>query len=41
MNQLSETKEILIIKNITREDTGLLGDVIRESGIKSKVIDLQ
>lgn len=37
---MSERKEILIIKNITREDTGLLGDIIRENGIKHKVIDL-
>jgi|WetSurMetagenome_2_1015567.scaffolds.fasta_scaffold92866_2 GMP synthase (glutamine-hydrolysing) len=37
---MSERKEILIIKNITREDTGLLGDIIRENGIKYKVIDL-
>jgi len=37
---MSEKNEILIIKNITREDTGLLGDIIREYGIKHKVIDL-
>lgn len=33
-------KEILIIKNIIREDTGLLGDIIRENGLKSEIIDL-
>jgi GMP synthase (glutamine-hydrolysing) len=37
---MSERKEILIIKNITREDPGLLDDVIRENGIKDKIIDL-
>jgi GMP synthase (glutamine-hydrolysing) len=37
---MSLKKEILIIKNITREDTGLLGDIIRENGIKYNVIDL-
>ena len=37
---MSGKKELLIIKNITREDTGLLGDIIRENGIKYKVIDL-
>ncbi len=40
MKNSSERKEILIIKNITREDAGILGDIIREQGIKSKVIDL-
>jgi GMP synthase-like glutamine amidotransferase/glyoxylase-like metal-dependent hydrolase (beta-lactamase superfamily II) len=40
MSHLKETREILIIKNITREDTGLLGDIIRENGIKHKIIDL-
>ena len=40
MNNLSEAKEILIIKNISREDSGLLGDIIKEHGIKNKVIDL-
>lgn len=37
---MSERKEILIIKNITREGSGLLGDIIREQGINYKVIDL-
>jgi GMP synthase (glutamine-hydrolysing) len=38
---MSQNKnEILIIKNITREDTGLMGDIIRENGIKHQVIDL-
>jgi GMP synthase-like glutamine amidotransferase len=37
---MSESKSILIIKNITREDTGLLGDIIRENRINHKVIDL-
>ena len=40
MKHNSETKEILIIKNITREDSGLLGEIIRELGIKNHVIDL-
>jgi GMP synthase (glutamine-hydrolysing) len=40
MKHRSETKEILIIKNITREDSGLLGEIIKENGIKNKIIDL-
>lgn len=40
MKHNPEAKEILIIKNITREDTGLLGEVLEENGIKFKVIDL-
>ena len=37
---MSRRKEILIIKNITREGPGLIGDIIREYGIKNKTIDL-
>lgn len=37
---MSDRKEILIIKNITREGPGILGDIIKEQGIKNKVIDL-
>lgn len=40
MKNSSEPKEILIIKNITREGPGILGDILREHGIKNKVIDL-
>lgn len=40
MKHEKETKEILIIKNITREGSGLLGEIISEEGIKNKVIDL-
>jgi GMP synthase (glutamine-hydrolysing) len=37
---MADNKEILIIKNIPREDTGLLGDIIRELQIKTKVVDV-
>jgi GMP synthase (glutamine-hydrolysing) len=37
---MSESKEVLVIKNITREDTGLLGEIIRENRIRYRVIDL-
>jgi GMP synthase (glutamine-hydrolysing) len=40
MKHFPETKEILIIKNITREGAGLLGKIIAENGIKNKIIDL-
>jgi GMP synthase (glutamine-hydrolysing) len=40
MIQTSEKKEILILKNIAREDAGILGDIIRENGIRHKIIDL-
>jgi GMP synthase (glutamine-hydrolysing) len=40
MNPLSENRELLIIKNISREGPGLLGDIIAEHGIKHKVVDL-
>lgn len=33
-------KEILIVKNITREGPGLLMDIIKERGIKYTVVDL-
>jgi GMP synthase (glutamine-hydrolysing) len=33
-------KEILIVKNITRENPGLLENIIRERGIKYSVVDL-
>ena len=33
-------KEILIVKNITREGPGLLEDIIKEHGIKYTVVDL-
>jgi GMP synthase (glutamine-hydrolysing) len=36
---MSENKEILIIKNIPREDKGLLGHILREHGILNRVID--
>lgn len=37
---MAPQKEILVIKNIAREDTGLLGNIIRELGIKTKVIEV-
>jgi GMP synthase-like glutamine amidotransferase len=40
MSHIEQSKEILIIKNITREDSGLLGEIIAGNGIKNKVIDL-
>ena len=40
MKHTPETKEILIIQNIAREGSGLLGEIIAETGIKSKVVDL-
>lgn len=40
MKLTPETKEILIIKNITREGPGLLGEIITENDIRNKVIDL-
>jgi GMP synthase (glutamine-hydrolysing) len=33
-------KEILIIKNITREGPGILGELIKKNGIQSRIIDL-
>jgi GMP synthase (glutamine-hydrolysing) len=36
----AEEKEVLIIKNITREGPGILGDLIREKGIGSRIVDL-
>jgi GMP synthase (glutamine-hydrolysing) len=36
----AEEKEILIIKNVTREGPGILGDLISELGIASRIIDL-
>ena len=33
-------KKILIVKNITREGPGLLEELLREKGIKYKIIDL-
>jgi hypothetical protein len=40
MKPAPETREILIIQNITREGSGLLGEIIADTGIRSKVIDL-
>jgi GMP synthase (glutamine-hydrolysing) len=40
MNYSPENKEILIIQNISREGSGLLGEIISENGIRNKVIDL-
>ena len=40
MKHAPETKEILIVQNISREGSGLLGEIIAETGIRSKVIDL-
>jgi GMP synthase (glutamine-hydrolysing) len=40
MKDSPEKKEILIIKNISREDAGLLKDILRENGIIFKVVDL-
>ena len=40
MKHTPETKEILIIQNIAREGSGLLGEIIAESGIRNRVIDL-
>lgn len=40
MMKIPETKEILIIQNITREGSGLLGEIIADTGIRSRVIDL-
>jgi len=40
MKHAPENKEILIIQNITREGPGLLGEIIAESGIRSRVLDL-
>lgn len=37
---MSLNKEILIIKNIAREGAGLLGDVIREQDIRTKVVEV-
>jgi GMP synthase-like glutamine amidotransferase len=37
---MAVNKEILVIKNIVREDTGLLGNIIKELGITTKVIEL-
>lgn len=37
---MKEIREILIIKNIEREGSGLLGEIIAEHGIRSRVIDL-
>jgi GMP synthase-like glutamine amidotransferase len=33
-------REILIVKNITNEESGLIGNLLREYGIKNRVIDL-
>lgn len=33
-------KEILIVKNITREDSGLFEELLKEHGIKYRVVDL-
>lgn len=38
---MPENREILIIKNITREGPGLLGDLLREMEINYKIIDLR
>jgi GMP synthase (glutamine-hydrolysing) len=40
MKLTAESKEILIIKNITREGPGILGEILTEHGIKNKIIDL-
>jgi GMP synthase-like glutamine amidotransferase len=40
MKQTTETKEILIIQNISREGSGLLGEIIEKNGIRNKIVDL-
>jgi GMP synthase (glutamine-hydrolysing) len=40
MKHAPETKDILVIQNIAREGSGLLGEIMAENGIRQKVIDL-
>ena len=40
MKRLSKSKEILIVKNITREDVGLFLEIIKDRNLKTRVIDL-
>jgi GMP synthase (glutamine-hydrolysing) len=40
MKHTPVSKEILIIQNISREGSGLLGEIIAENGIRNKVVDL-
>jgi GMP synthase (glutamine-hydrolysing) len=40
MRHMSVRKEILIIKNISRENSGILHEILNENGIKADVIDL-
>jgi GMP synthase (glutamine-hydrolysing) len=37
---MSDNGEILIVKNITREGPGLIGDLLKEFGIKNRINDL-
>jgi len=40
MKGLSKSKEILIVQNITREDAGLLLEILKDRNLKTRVIDL-
>jgi GMP synthase (glutamine-hydrolysing) len=40
MKHTSENNEILIIKNISREGPGIIGEILMKHGINNKIIDL-